>query len=258
MDFGQHFLVNKKIVQKIIEALELSYEDTVLEIGGGKGALTEAFIGKVKKIYVVEIDKNLVDFLVKKFALRKDIEILNLNFLDLNLETIKEKNLKIVGNIPYSITSEILHKILPLNNLWKICVIMVQKEVAYKILAKPKSKFFGKLTLIVNFYSNVEKICEVAKDNFYPKPKVDSTVLKFLPNFEFLEYNSKQLIMKIIDMAFIHKRKTLLNSLSLELNLEKNLIKKLLLDSGIKPTQRPNEVDIYGYKKITEKLRNLI
>lgn len=254
MDLGQHFLINKNIIDKIVDALDLSKQDIVLEIGGGKGALTEKIVDKVKKIYVVEISTNLANFLKEKFCSYSNLEVINLDFLKLDLERFSTQNFKIVGNIPYSITSEILHKIFVSNYLWKICVIMLQKEVAEKVLADVGSKFFCKLTLISNFYSKVEKVCDVSRRNFYPQPKVNSAVLKFLPNLEFSDFKYKELMLKIIDLSFKHKRKTLLNSLCLELNLEKNLLNKILIDLGIKSDSRPNEVDIYKYKKITEKL----
>lgn len=258
MRLGQHFLINENISYKIIDGLELSLDDTVLEIGGGKGILTEKLIDKVKKLYVVEIDKNLASFLKEKFKMCNNIEVINEDFLKLDLDKFRGRSFKIVGNIPYSITTKILNKLFLSNKIWKICVIMLQKEVAYKLLAKVGSKFFCKLTLFANFYTKINKICDVKKEDFQPQPKVDSTVLKFLPNLEFSDYEYENLMLKVINLAFKHKRKKLINSLSLGTNLEKKLIEKLLVDSGINITQRPNEVDIYKFKKITEKLATFI
>lgn len=258
MDLGQHFLINKDIVYNIVKSLELNSEDIVLEIGGGKGFLTEDIVEKVKKLYVIEIDEKLVDLLKNKFIKYNNIEIIKENFLKFDFDKFFDKKIKVVGNIPYSITSEILEKIFSSINKWSLCVLMLQKEVVQKLLAKPKESFFSKLTLVANFYTQIKFVCEVKKENFFPQPRVDSAVIKFLPKKEFLDFKYKENFFKILDIAFKHRRKTLLNSLRLGLKINKEEIKKILVNSDIKLDKRPHELSLGNYLKITEKLSILI
>jgi len=257
MDLGQHFLVNQKIAEKVVDSLELKEKDVVLEIGGGRGVLSEKIARKVKKFYIIEIDKNLVDVLKNKFGSFNNVEIINEDFLKFDLDKL-ESNFKIVGNIPYSITSSILGKIFHSVNKWQICVLMLQKEVAKKLLAKPKDTFFSKLTLIANFYTKINFICDVYKEFFEPKPKVHSAVVKFLPNYEFLNFEYKNELFEIITVVFAHKRKTLLNSLHLGFKIDKNILEEVLVNSRVKISSRPQELSIGEYIKITEKLSKII
>lgn len=257
MDLGQHFLVNQKIAEKIVESLELKEKDVVLEIGGGKGILSEKIAGRVKKFYIIEIDKNLVNILKKKFDNLNNVEIINEDFLKFDLNRL-ENDLKIVGNIPYSITSGILEKIFYSINKWQVCVLMLQKEVVQKLLAKPKDTFFSKLTLIANFYTKVKFICDVSKNCFVPQPQVNSAVVKFFPNYKFMNFEYKNELFEIINIAFAHKRKTLLNSLYLGFKVDKNVLEKIIVNSSVKINSRPHEISFEEYMKITEKLSKII
>ncbi|MFN3550289.1 MAG: 16S rRNA (adenine(1518)-N(6)/adenine(1519)-N(6))-dimethyltransferase RsmA [Endomicrobiia bacterium] len=258
MDLGQHFLVDKSIVDKIVNSLELNSEDVVLEIGGGKGTLTENIVEKVKRLYVIEIDEKLVNLLKNKFVKYNNIEIIKGNFLDFDFKKFFDKKIKIVGNVPYSITSDILEKIFLSIDIWCLCVLMLQKEVVQKLIAKPKETFFSKLTLTANFYTEIKFVCDVEKEKFSPQPKVNSAVVKFSPKEDFLSFKYKENFFKIIDIAFKCKRKTLLNSLSLGLKINKEKIKKILVNSDVNFKQRPHETSLEQYLKITEKLSKFI
>jgi 16S rRNA (adenine1518-N6/adenine1519-N6)-dimethyltransferase len=258
MLLGQHFLINNKIADKIVKNLELKLTDTVLEIGPGKGILTERIINKVKKLIVVEIDKNLCNFLKSKFGTYKNLEIANIDFLKYDLSKFDTK-IKIVGNIPYAITSEILDKIFSVSfDCWELCVLMVQKEVAEKLVAKPKEKMFSKLTLKTNFYTIPKLLFKVDKSCFKPQPKVTSAVVKFVPNYMFKNYPYTQHLFKLLNIVFIHKRKLLINSLVLGLKLNKEEVKNIFINSDIKLDERVEDVDIFKYLKLTEKLKDFI
>ncbi len=258
MDLGQHFLLDRSIVNKIVSSLKLNSNDVVLEIGGGKGIITEDIVEKVKKLYVIEIDERLVNLLKNKFVKYNNVEIIKGNFLDFDFKKFFDKKIKIVGNIPYSITSDILEKIFFTIDKWSLCVLMLQKEVVQKLTAKPKETFFSKLTLIANFYTEIKFVCDVKKEKFFPQPKVNSAVVKFLPREEFLNFKYIDIFLKIVELAFKHKRKILLNSLDLELKIDKEEIKKILLNSNIKLDQRPQETSLEQYIKISEKLSGFI
>ncbi|MCS7151259.1 MAG: 16S rRNA (adenine(1518)-N(6)/adenine(1519)-N(6))-dimethyltransferase RsmA [Endomicrobia bacterium] len=254
-NLGQHFLVDEDTSKKIVDSLELTLDDTIVEIGGGKGALTKKIVQNVKKLYVVEIDKNLCNFLQQKFKEFGNIEIINDDFLNVNLsDFFKGEKLKVVGNIPYSITSKILKKLYEDINFWKMCVLMLQYEVGQKLLATPTSKKFSQLTLLTNFYTKAELLFKVDKNYFVPQPQVDSCVVKFLPNEQFVEYLYKDELFRLISCVFKHKRKTLINSLNSELKIQKDIIKNIVSNLGIKPTARPQDISLQNYIKLVEKL----
>lgn len=261
MRLGQHFLIDDTVAEKIVSALELNYNDTVLEIGAGKGMLSKKIVGKVKKLYLVELDNKLCNLLLNKLYGCQNFEIINEDFLKLDLTKFvsQENKLKIVGNIPYSITSAILHKIYAVaDSVWKVCVLMLQKEVAEKLVAQPNTSSFSKLTLITNFYTKTEFLFEVSKESFTPKPKVTSAVVRFFPNYEFVNYKLKDTLLKLIDFSFQHKRKTVLNSISMCLKIDKSLIKKLVENSGINLDCRAHQLGLDDYIKLTEKLSKII
>ncbi|MCS7227566.1 MAG: 16S rRNA (adenine(1518)-N(6)/adenine(1519)-N(6))-dimethyltransferase RsmA [Endomicrobia bacterium] len=259
MKLGQHFLTDISVANKIVSELNLSSKDTVLEIGAGKGILSKLIVDKVKKLYLVELDKRLCNLLINKLDKYKNVEIINQDFLQLDLNKFADYNLKIVGNIPYSITSSILNKIfLTANTVWCVCVLMLQKEVAAKLTAKQSSCFFSKLTLITNFYTKVKPLFDVPKECFSPQPKVTSTVVKFLPNTEFTDFKEKDKLLKLIDMMFTHKRKTIVNSMSMQLKIDKNLLQKIVVNSGLNIQARPHQLQLYDYIKLVEKLGDFI
>lgn len=255
--FDQHFLIEKNIVQKIVSSCEFTKEDIVVEIGPGKGILTEEIVPRVRNIFLVEIDKGLTDLLKNKFKDYIDtrkMEIINTDFLEFDLNTINlstGEKLKIIGNIPYSITTPIIKKIFEFNN-WEMTILMMQKEVADRILSKPGYKSFSRLTLWTNFYSKIFPVCKVNKNCFRPVPEVDSYVIKFLPNNEFNNLKIKDELFKIITLAFLQRRKMLLNSLSYGLKISKEEIKKVIINSGINPDTRPEMLGLEQFIKLTE------
>ncbi len=260
MKLGQHFLINTHIADKIVENLNFTYSDIVLEIGGGKGILTERIVNKVKKLYVVELDSKLYNLLITRLGHYKNIEIINADFLKFNLKDFclyNNTKLKIVGNIPYSITSKVLEKIYT-SDSWEMCILMLQKEVAQKLTANVGESYFSKLTLMTNFYTNIKLLFEVPKENFFPKPSVDSAVVKFVPTEAMFYFENKDKLLKLIDISFKHKRKTLINSLNLELKIDKRTLQKIFENLGIKFNIRPHQIGLNDYIKILEKTIDFI
>lgn len=213
--YSQNFLVDENIARKIIEAAQLTKNDIVIEIGPGQGALTKYIVGKVKKFYAVEIDKRVVDFLVEIFP-KKDLIIINGDFLKLDVREIfrrEQRKLKIIGNIPYNITSQILFKTFEDRDCIESCIFMVQKEVAQRIVASKNSKEYGILSVITQFYGSPEILFKVSPSCFFPKPKVTSAVIK-LKFFQTLKYDVDEDFFKdIVKSAFGKRRKTLNNAL---------------------------------------------
>ena len=177
---GQHFLKDKNIVQKIVELAEIESDDKVWEIGPGKGILTEELLKQECNLTCFEIDKGLNSILLAQFG--DEMKLINEDILQINWKKyLSNDKIKIVANLPYQITSPFLFKITENSNNFSKVVIMIQKEVAQRISAKPNTKEYGKLTLKMNFYFNVKYGFSVKPEVFYPKPKVDSAVIILTP-----------------------------------------------------------------------------
>ncbi|MCX7779177.1 MAG: 16S rRNA (adenine(1518)-N(6)/adenine(1519)-N(6))-dimethyltransferase RsmA [Patescibacteria group bacterium] len=246
---GQNFLTNPSILKTIIQAAELKKGDFVLEIGPGLGILTQELVKKVKKVLAIEIDKKLVNFLKEKFKKVKNLEIIQGDIL--KIKNLKLKNpYKIVANLPYYLTGVVLRKFLTKEPRPKLMVLMVQKEVAERILAKNKKKSI--ISLMVNFYGQPEIVQIVSKNNFWPKPKVDSAILKITnlkPRFSKIRRN---LFFKIIKTGFAHPRKKLVNNLTRI--IEKEKLKELFQAIGWSQEVRAENLDLEDWLKLYQNI----
>lgn len=216
---GQHFLIDKNIIRKIINAFSPSENDLIVEIGPGKGILTDELVKHSKNLILVEIDNQLVADLQTKFP---ELKIINKDILECNFSTdFFESKYRIIGNLPYYITSQILFKIFDNKNNIIDAVIMIQKEVAERLVAKPSSKEYGILSVFTQFYSDVEILFNVSKNVFYPKPEVDSSIVRLNLKSEIkLNKLEENTFRRIVKTAFNQRRKILKNSL-------KNMFKDL-------------------------------
>jgi 16S rRNA (adenine1518-N6/adenine1519-N6)-dimethyltransferase len=213
---GQNFLINPLFYDKIVKTADLSKSDVVLEIGAGFGTLTKELAKKVKKVIAVEIDKKLVEILKKELKDFKNVKLIEGDILKLKFSDLKlKKNYKIVANLPFSITGKFLKKFLAGENRLlkpKLMVLMLQKEVAQRIVAKPGD--LSLLSIMVQFYSQPKLISYVSKNNFWPKPKVDSAILKIEKiKQKVLNKKDEILFFKILKAGFSKPRKYLLNNL---------------------------------------------
>ncbi len=230
--FGQNFLVNNDILKQIADKANLEPDDFVLEIGPGHGALTEKLIEKSKQVVAVEIDRDLVNALTQKFKNEPKLnivsqDILELDFNQLPLEKYNFENRKAIGNIPYYITTPIIMKMIDEENLkqygiskttqiFSELIIMLQKEVGERLLAKPGTKEYGALTVISQYACNITPLLIVDRKSFFPAPKVDSMVvsLKMKTEDEY-KIHSPEIFWRIIHGVFTSRRKTLRNSLKI-------------------------------------------
>ncbi|HET7275282.1 MAG TPA: 16S rRNA (adenine(1518)-N(6)/adenine(1519)-N(6))-dimethyltransferase RsmA [Longimicrobiaceae bacterium] len=180
---GQNFLIDPNLQRKIVAALDPSPDDEILEIGPGLGALTDHLVGTVARLVLVELDDSLADRLQKRFADRADVAVVHGDFLDLQLEALSDEpaGLKVVGNIPYNITTPILFSLLERQPRPSRIVLMVQREVADRILALPGSKTYGALAIGVQSVASVERVLNVGRAAFRPAPDVDSAVVRIIP-----------------------------------------------------------------------------
>ncbi|CUS99346.1 16S rRNA (adenine(1518)-N(6)/adenine(1519)-N(6))-dimethyltransferase RsmA [Candidatus Chrysopegis kryptomonas] len=251
---GQHFLSDKNIAKKIAEAINPQPDDVIVEIGAGEGFLTEQFAGKVKKIFAVEIDKRAVDFLKVRFGdenLRDKVEILHYDFLKLDLNQFKEfGKIRLVGNIPYSITSSIIFKAIENRHIVKDLTIMVQLEVALRIVSPPDVKDYSILSVMCQAYSKPEILFRVSRNVFYPKPKVSSAVIRL--DFEMGKLAEKILddsfFKKIVKTVFNKRRKILKNTLS-EI-FDEQVLSQINFDL----TKRPEQLTVEEFIELSNAL----
>ncbi len=212
--FGQNFLQDNNIIKKIADVASPTKEDIIIEIGPGGGALTTELVKKTKVI-AYEIDKELEETLNNKFK-DDDIEIIFDDFLNRNikedLNKYKYKNIYVIANLPYYITTPIINKIISEKLDVKQMVLMVQKEVGERFTAEPGTKDYGSITVFLNYYFNLKKEFIVSRNAFYPKPNVDSIIVS-LNKKEKIKVNNEEQLFKLIRDSFSQKRKTLKNNL---------------------------------------------
>jgi 16S rRNA (adenine1518-N6/adenine1519-N6)-dimethyltransferase len=209
---GQHFLTDKNIALKIVNSLDTEADDTVLEIGPGMGILTDYLLERDIKLYVVDIDRESISFLHKKYQGR-GVKIIEGDFLRLSLGEISEEKLSIIGNFPYNISSQILFKILDNRTSVRQMVGMFQKEVAERINAKPSTKDYGILSVFMQAFYRTEYLFTVNASVFNPPPKVRSAVIRVTRNSETKLNCDEDLFFKVVKAAFNQRRKTLRNAL---------------------------------------------
>lgn len=209
---GQNYLRDQNIVKKIIAELEPGNNDHIIEIGPGQGAITKHLSDSTAaKITAIEIDKRVIDDLSVKY---KNVKFVNEDFLDTELEIFDdEKQLRIIGNIPYNITSPIIFKLLANRDLINDAVLMIQYEVAKRIAAQPGTKDYGILSVILNYLSTVKFCFKVSANVFRPKPKVDSAAIHIYFDKKNFDVDTN-LFIKVVKACFGNRRKTLKNSLS--------------------------------------------
>ena len=260
---GQHFLIDKEALRKIIKAADLSSEDTILEIGPGAGVLTLELAKRAKKVIAVEKDRKMVEILKENLKDFKNVEIVNKDILRLDPKPYTLKPYKIVANLPYYITSPVIRKFLESDSPPEEMILMVQKEVAQRIcppsLKLRRAGASSKMNLLaisVWFYSHPEIISFVSKKSFWPCPKVDSAIIKLKVKKEKIKISREQFF-QIVRTGFSHPRKQILNNLSKGLKLKREKIKLWLEKNKIKPTQRAETLRIEDWINLTKNYKKL-
>lgn len=256
---GQNFLFDAHFLDQIVGAAELTKEDTVLEIGPGLGVLTTRMAEKAKKVIAVEIDGGIVPVLESLTCDSGNVEIINKDILKTNLDEIlpKGEKVKVVANLPYYITSPIIMKLLEECNNLSCIVIMIQKEVADRIIATPGTKDYSALSVAVQYYSDPEKRVIVPAGAFIPPPKVDSAVLRLdIPDEPKFSPDSEKTFFRTVKAAFGQRRKTLANGLSTGFpELDKARIKEIISECGFPETVRGETLSIPDFIKISNFLK---
>ena len=261
-NLGQNFLIDESVIIDACDSANINKEDLVIEIGPGLGTLTKFILERAGKVICVELDERMIDILKERFFLYENFEIINEDILKVDLhKLIKEekngniKNVKIVANLPYYITTPIIMKLLEERLDLQSITVMVQKEVAERLIAVPGEKFTGAITYSVYYYADSENVRIVDKSSFIPEPSVESEVinLKIRENPP-VNVNNEELFFKLIKIAFMQRRKTLVNSLSNSGFIEKNKIIEILKQLNINENIRAEKLSIQDFANIANKI----
>jgi len=254
---GQNFLVDQNIIQKIVNLVDIEDKE-ILEVGPGTGNLTSEILKKnPKKIYLVEKDNELSSLLNDKFD--KQITLFNDDILNFNEQTLSRNQITVFGNLPYNISTEILCKWI-INLKSEFCwfnqlILMFQKEVADRIVANFNTSAYGRLAILTNWRLKVKKICDIRPECFSPRPKIDSSVLYFVPKNNFVKIKDPKNIEKISRVFFSHRRKMLKKPFNQLFNGDQKILDKLKIDLNL----RPQNLDFDTYYQLTceyEKLQS--
>lgn len=260
--FGQNFIINTDVIEGIVSKADIS-NSIVIEIGPGIGTLTARLAEEARHVIAIELDERLIPILRDRFSNYTNVEIIHGDILEVDLDTICEKakerykdcQVKIIGNLPYYITTPIILKLLKREVPVESIIIMIQKEVAERIIAEPGSSKCGAITYLVHYYSIPSFVLDVTKDSFYPKPKVDSMVIELsFRKGKAVNIEDEKLFFRVIKAGFMHRRKTLLNALQSMGDYSKEEIRKALSDSGIEEKRRAETLSLQEFSNLATKL----
>ncbi len=257
---GQNFLINERIYDDIVIAADLNSDDLVLEVGPGLGFLTTKLAKKVKKVIAVELDDRLANYLQMGIDSQdiSNIQIINEDILRFNLDAYipAKHEYKVVANLPYNITSVFLRQFLSMRHKPTSLVLMLQKEVAERIVANPPD--MSLLAVSVQYYADPVIIRPVKAGNFWPEPEVDSAVIKFNLKGEETSLNDDKIFFQIVKIAFSAKRKMLKNNLAAGLKIEAKNVENILIKQNFDPRVRAEELSVNDWLKLVAALRPFV
>ena len=256
---GQNFLINDEVINGIVEASNIQKEDLVIEIGPGLGTLTSELLENAGKVIAIELDENMLPILNDRFKLYDNFELLNEDVLKVDLNKLISENMgglskaKVVANLPYYITTPIIMKLLENKLNIESITVMVQKEVADRITAKPGDKLSGSITYSVDYYAEAEKIVFVDKSSFIPAPEVDSEVIKLdIRKTPVVEVDNEEMFFRVIKASFMQRRKTLVNGLvNSGIITDKVRIKEIFDNIGIDMNIRGEKLTIEQFAELS-------
>ena len=251
---GQNFLVDTNVLEKIVNVIQIK-EKNILEIGPGTGALTSYILKKKpKKLIAVEKDKNLAQKLYQNF--KEEVTVINKDILEIDENSLIKEKFTVFGNLPYNISTEILSKwIVNLKDgFWfDYLVLMFQKEVANRIISDFNTSTYGRLSILVNWKLKVVKVCDIKPFSFFPKPKVDSSLLLFTPKNKIFKIHNPKNLEKVTRVFFSHRRKMLKKPFNQLFNGDQRILDKLKINLNL----RPQNLDFETYYQLTREYENL-
>lgn len=256
--FGQNFLIDSNIVMKIVKTANITKETNVIEIGPGIGAMTEILAKEAGKVLCFEIDEDMVNILNEEIK-NDNVKIVNKDFLKVDLDEemryfIEPKNIVVVSNLPYYITTPIIFKLLEYSKNIEKMVFMVQKEVSERLTAKPGSKEYGSLSVLIELNGTMKKEFNVSRNCFYPVPNVDSEIVSMEINKNDSALKNDPIFGKFIQNIFEMKRKTLANNICKKTNFYRDDLNKILQELGLSESVRAESLSLNQISKIYEAL----
>ena len=264
---GQNFLIHRQTAERIVALSGVEEGDTVVELGVGLGTLTGPLAERAKKVIGLELDSGIIDWQQSEGNLAENVTLIHQDLLKADFEQLAEEcggRLKIVANLPYSISNPLLFKLLDNRQVMEYATLMLQKEVAMRLIASPGSKEYGILSVLLAGSARVEHLLDVGPGQFHPRPKVDSVVVKiiFYPQPErttMLPDHDHGLLRKIVKASFQKRRKTLLNALSSSplLKYDKDMIRRALILAEIDPSTRAEKLSIEEFVAICREVEQL-
>lgn len=257
---GQNFLTDKNIIDEIVDGVNIGPEDLVIEIGPGIGVITYEAAQLAKNVIAVEIDKSLLPILEETLGEFDNVRVINEDILKLDLNEVIEgegsPNVKIMGNLPYYITTPIIMKILEDGVKADSITIMMQKEVADRIKAQPGSKAYGALSVAVQYYCTVDKVASVPRSVFVPQPNVDSIVLRLnIRKEKAVQVEDEKLFFDCVKAGFGQRRKTLLNSLQNVKGITKEIVVDSLAAAGIESSRRAETLNLEEFASVANEVK---
>ena len=262
-NLGQNFLIDDEAVAGIVEAANVSKDDLIIEIGPGLGTLTKELLDRAGKVICIELDKRMIEILNDRFSMYDNFKVLNDDVLKVDLKTLianeKIKNTKIVANLPYYITTPIIMKLLEERLDIETITVMIQKEVADRLVTKPGTGDTGAITYTIHYYTEPKRVLEVPNTAFIPAPKVNSTVI----NLNILKkprvtVKDEAKLFEVIKTAFMQKRKTLVNALANSSKFgTKEQIEKILQTLEIDNKIRPENLTLEEFTQIAEAINKI-
>jgi len=249
--FGQNFLHDNNVIQRIVNAIHAKPDDVLVEIGPGKGALTLALADKVKQMHAIELDRDLYSYLKTAFIMHNNITLHQGDALRFDFSSLLQPNhkLRIVGNLPYNISTPLIFHLLEYASDIQDMHFMLQNEVVDRMIAEPNNKDYGRLSIMTQYYCDVEKLFTVKPGSFTPQPKVDSAIVRLQPNpNQYGKAENMKMFSQLVTHCFTLRRKTIRNS------LKKYFSDDQIAELGIDPKSRPENLDIATYVRISNSL----
>lgn len=261
---GQNFLINEEVVNNIVSSADIKENDMVIEIGPGLGTLTNELLKNAKKVVAVELDTRMIKILNDRFSLYDNFEVINEDILKVDLKELIQRNkkendienVKIVANLPYYITTPIIMKLLEERLDIESITVMIQKEVAERIIATPGEKLTGAITYSVYYYAESEKVMLVPNTSFIPEPEVESEVIKLkIRDTAVVKVNDEKKFFELIKASFMQRRKTLVNGVVNSKLIEKKDFIEILNKLGIDERARGESLSIEQFANISNEMK---
>jgi len=254
---GQNFLIDANIVRKIVDAADIREGNLIIEIGPGAGALTAALARAGSRLTVLEVDRGLIKLLKDQFKDLPQVKIIEQDALQvawgemLDVMAGQDTDVILISNLPYNISGPFMYNLFRERFPFSKAVLMFQKEVAKRLLAKPGDNDYGTLSVFSSYYCAGESLFDVSKNVFWPRPKIDSTVIRLTPRHIELSHLEEKLFLEIVQNLFLQRRKTVLKTMSIHFGIPRFDLTEVLKKAAINPAARPEELDVNQFAKLT-------